>query len=46
MGKFKGYKNAISRFISSDEGQRFFNFAYSIGAAVVILARSRARVRF
>ena len=36
MGKFKGYKNAISRFISSDEGQRFFNFAYSIGAAVVI----------
>ena len=36
MGKFKGYRNAISRFISSDKGQRFFNFAYSIGAAVVI----------
>lgn len=36
MGKFKGYRNAVSRFISSDQGQRFFNFAYSIGAAVVI----------
>jgi len=36
MGKFKGYRNHISRFISSDEGQRFFNFAYSIGAAIVI----------
>ena len=29
MGKFKGYRNAISRFISSDKGQRFCNFAYS-----------------
>ncbi|MEE0979054.1 MAG: gliding motility protein GldL [Muribaculaceae bacterium] len=36
MGKFKGYRNAVSRFISSDNGQRFFNFAYSIGAAIVI----------
>lgn len=36
MGKFKGYRNRISRFISSDNGQRFFNFAYSIGAAIVI----------
>ena len=36
MGKFKGYRNAVSRFISSDKGQRFFNFAYSIGAAIVI----------
>lgn len=26
----------ISRFISSEKGQRFFNFAYSIGAAIVI----------
>ncbi|MBR5101586.1 MAG: gliding motility protein GldL, partial [Muribaculaceae bacterium] len=24
------------RFLSGDKGQRFFNFAYSIGAAVVI----------
>jgi gliding motility-associated protein GldL len=36
MGKVKRYKNRISRFLSSDAGQRFFNFAYSIGAAVVI----------
>lgn len=36
MGKFKGYRNRISKFISSEKGQRFFNFAYSIGAAIVI----------
>ncbi|MDE6267270.1 MAG: gliding motility protein GldL [Muribaculaceae bacterium] len=36
MGKIKGYRNAVSRFIASDNGQRFFNFAYSIGAAIVI----------
>lgn len=36
MGKVQRYKNVLSRFISSDEGQRFFNFAYSIGAAIVI----------
>ena len=36
MGKVKTYKNRISRFLSSDHGQRFFNFAYSIGAAIVI----------
>ena len=36
MGKVKKYKNAISAFISSEKGQRFFNFAYSIGAAIVI----------
>lgn len=37
MGKIKRYKNAVERFISSEGGQRFFNFAYSIGAAIVIL---------
>lgn len=37
MGKIKRYKNAVERFISSEGGQRFFNFAYSLGAAVVIL---------
>lgn len=37
MTKIKKYKNAIERFLSGDSGQRFFNFAYSIGAAVVIL---------
>ncbi len=36
MGKVQRYKNVISRFISSEDGQRFFNFAYSIGAAIVI----------
>ncbi|MDO4510454.1 MAG: gliding motility protein GldL [Bacteroidales bacterium] len=37
MGKIKKYKNVIERFLSGETGQRFFNFAYSIGAAVVIL---------
>jgi len=36
MGKVQQYKRGLSAFISSDKGQRFFNFAYSIGAAVVI----------
>ena len=37
MGKIKKYKNFIERWLSGEKGQRFFNFAYSIGAAVVIL---------
>ena len=36
MGKIKRYKNAVERFLSGEGGQRFFNFAYSIGAAIVI----------
>lgn len=36
MGKYKKYKNIIERFLSGEKGQRFFNFAYSIGAAIVI----------
>lgn len=36
MGKVQQYKGVISTFISSEKGQRFFNFAYSIGAAIVI----------
>lgn len=28
--------NGIERFLSGEKGQRFFNFAYSIGAAIVI----------
>lgn len=36
MGKIKKYKNSVERFLSGESGQRFFNFAYSIGAAVVI----------
>lgn len=35
--KFKEYKFRFYRFVSSDKGKRFFNFAYSIGAAIVIL---------
>ena len=36
MGKVQRYRNVVSAFISSEQGQRFFNFAYSIGAAIVI----------
>lgn len=36
MGKVKQYRRGIGAFISSEKGQRFFNFAYSIGAAIVI----------
>lgn len=36
MVKLKKYKKGIGAWISSTKGQRFFNFAYSIGAAVVI----------
>ena len=36
MGKIKRYKNSIEKFLSGESGQRFFNFAYSIGAAIVI----------
>lgn len=37
MGKkVKKYKNIVERFLSNAFGQRFFNFAFSIGAAVVI----------
>jgi len=37
VGRIKRYKNGIERFLSGEKGQRFFNFAYSIGAAIVIL---------
>jgi gliding motility-associated protein GldL len=36
MGKIKKYRTGFGRFFTSDSGQRFFNFAYSIGAAIVI----------
>ena len=36
MGTIKRYKNSVERFLSGEKGQRFFNFAYSIGAAIVI----------
>lgn len=37
MGKYKRYKNRIEKFLAGEKGKRFFNFAYSLGAAVVIL---------
>lgn len=36
MVKIRKYANGIERFLHGESGQRFFNFAYSIGAAVVI----------
>lgn len=36
MGKIKRYKNVVELFLSGEKGQRFFNAAYSLGAAVVI----------
>ena len=36
MGKVQTVRRGIGAFISSEKGQRFFNFAYSIGAAIVI----------
>ena len=36
MSHRKGLRIRLEEFISSERGQRFFNFAYSIGAAVVI----------
>ncbi len=36
MVKIKKYANGIERFLHGQKGQRFFNFAYSIGAAIVI----------
>lgn len=36
MVKIRKYANVVERFLRGDKGQRFFNFAYSIGAAIVI----------
>ena len=36
MAKLRKYANVIERFLHGAAGQRFFNFAYSIGAAIVI----------
>lgn len=36
MGKIKRGKSTIANFLYGESGQRFFNFAYSIGAAIVI----------
>ena len=36
MTTIKKYRNSIEGFLHSDAGQRFFNIAYSVGAAIVI----------
>lgn len=36
MVRIKRYTNGVQRFLRGRKGQRFFNFAYSIGAAIVI----------
>lgn len=36
MVKIRKYANVIERFLHGQKGQWFFNFAYSIGAAIVI----------
>lgn len=36
MVKIRKYANVVERFLHGEKGQRFFNFAYSIGAAIVI----------
>ena len=36
MGKIQRSKSRIAAFLYGESGQRFFNFAYSIGAAIVI----------
>ncbi|MCF0219563.1 MAG: gliding motility protein GldL [Muribaculaceae bacterium] len=37
MGKFNINRNKIEQFLQWEGGQRLFNFAYSMGAAIVIL---------
>lgn len=37
MNAYHRYKNRLERFLQTERGKRFINFAYSIGAAIVIL---------
>ena len=37
MNAYKRYKNRFERFLQTERGKRLINFAYSIGAAIVIL---------
>ena len=36
MTTLRRYQNKVEEFLHSDNGQRFFNIAYSVGAAIVI----------
>ena len=37
MNAYKRYKNRLEQFLQTERGKRFINFAYSFGAAIVIL---------
>lgn len=37
MIAYKKYKNRLEKFLQGEQGKRFINFAYSFGAAIVIL---------
>lgn len=37
MNAYSKYKNQLERFLQTERGKRFIHFAYSIGAAIVIL---------
>ena len=37
MNAYKRYKNKLEKFLQTERGKRFINFAYSIGAAIVTL---------
>ena len=36
MGKYVKYRNRIEKFLQTERGKRFLNYAYSFGAAIVI----------
>lgn len=37
MNAYKKYRNRLEQFLQTERGKRFINFAYSFGAAIVIL---------
>jgi hypothetical protein len=37
MNAYSKYKNRLEQFLQTEQGKRFIHFAYSIGAAIVIL---------
>ncbi len=37
MNAYKRYKNRLEQYLQTERGKRFINFAYSFGAAIVIL---------
>ena len=37
MNAYSKYKNRLEQFLQTERGKRFIHFAYSVGAAIVIL---------